>query len=297
MRNRLVFIILSFIGIFTVGHTAEEAMINFSDILSPEVNGWRVAREDRLYDRKNLYDYIDGGAELYFSYGFQQLFTRIYSRPEQPDIIVDIFHMGSSPNAYGIFSHSRETEDTLFGQGSQYTAGLLMFWKDCYFVSLLASPETGESRKALFEIARQIEAAIPRTGPLPEILDFLPKSFLLPETIRYFHHHLWLNSYYFLADSNILSINENTPAVLAKYGGEYDPSILLLVHYPDSALSYRAYENFIRHFLPERKDKRAVQLEDGRWCAVLRKNQLLILVLNSPAEKTALKLIEAVEAP
>ena len=55
--------------------------------------------------------------------------SKTYQKEGQPEIIVDLFDMGTSQNAYGVFSHARETVEQNFGQGSQYTEGLLIFWK------------------------------------------------------------------------------------------------------------------------------------------------------------------------
>ena len=123
-------------------------------ILPDRIEGWAIHEEDKVYGRDNLYDYIDGGAELYLSYAFQKVINRIYTAPDQPDILVDIFDMGSSRNAYGVFSHAREVEDSTFGQGSQHTSGLLLFWKDRYYISIMAIPETEASISITYIVIR-----------------------------------------------------------------------------------------------------------------------------------------------
>ncbi len=101
-----------------------------SEFLPDSIDGWEVVSEDQFHNRKSLYEYINGGAELYLSYGFSRLISRIYSKPEQPDILVDFFDMRTSRSAYGVFSYSVETVERNFGQGSQQTEGALLFWKD-----------------------------------------------------------------------------------------------------------------------------------------------------------------------
>ena len=81
-----------------------EAEPRLSELVPGAVGEWRVEGEDRLYDRQGLYEYIDGGAELYISYGYERLFSRTFSKPGQPSMIVDLFDMGSSRNAFGVFS-------------------------------------------------------------------------------------------------------------------------------------------------------------------------------------------------
>jgi len=237
---------------------------NLTRYLPDEAESWSTER-DQVYTPETLYSYIDGGAELYLSYDFRQMLNRVYSTPGQPDLQVDLFDMGTSYNAFGVFSHSRESVDTTFGQGSQYVPGLLLFWKDRYYVSILASPETAESKTAMHRIAATIDQRILSTGPLPDILGMLPGDSLLPGSIRYFHHHIWLNSYYYVTESNILDIDETTDAILAQYGSGGRYRYLLLVGYPDTSRASAALDNFLRHYLPEGGESSIIQIEDGTF--------------------------------
>ena len=265
-------------------------------LLLPDIiEGWKVTREDARYGRDTLYDYIDGGAELYLSYGFKGVINRTYVKANQPDMVVDIFDMDTSQNAYGVFSHSMETVETTFGQGSQSSEGLVLFWKGQYYISIMAYPETAESKKALFDLARKIDGAIAEEGPLPAILNLLPQRSLAKESIRSFHHHAWLNSLYFVADQNILQIDNTTDALLAKYGKGKNRSLLLLVQYRDDKAAQRAYKNFVKQYLPELSQKTSVQIEDGTWTACHLEGSLLIAVFNAPKEDEAVNLIKRVE--
>lgn len=271
-----------------------QAQTSMEDLLPASVSGWEIAEEDGKYGPDNLYEYINGGAELYISYGFTGALSRIYSRPDQPDITVDVFDMAESRNAFGVFSFSRELVDDEFGQGSQYTAGLMLFWKDRYYVSILASPETPESKKAVYELAAHIDKSIASEGPIPEILSLVPRESLIEESVRYFFHHVWLNAHYFMTDKNILHIDRTTEAVLAKYKREYRRVILLLIQYPDGVKAAQAYNDFAEYYLPELASKPAAQIEDGTWTGCKKKDKLLVVALNAADENEALDLIDAV---
>ncbi|MFB0516950.1 MAG: DUF6599 family protein, partial [Candidatus Neomarinimicrobiota bacterium] len=164
-----------------------------------------------------------------------------------------------------------------------------------YLVSILASPETAESKKALPKIATYIDSAIAKEGPLPEILALLPAQDLVQESIRYFRHHIWLNAHYFVAEENIFHINEKTDALLAKYGQPEQRYFLLVVQYERDEDARTAHDNFVKEYLPERMHKVAVQLEDGSWTASRLSGRLLMVVFSAPSEETALGLLEAVQ--
>jgi hypothetical protein len=206
-----------FYGMCGMIASASHAQVDLMRMLPVEISGWRSLQPPVCYGRENLYEYIDGGAELYLSYHFQTMTGRTYQKEGPPDIIADVFDMGDSFSAFGLFMHARESVDSVFGQGSEYTSGMLQFWKDPWFISILASPETEASHQAIRDLARSIEKQIPGDGKLPPLLQYLPNDKLISGSIRYFLHHAWINSYYFIADQNILHLGGQNSALLAKY--------------------------------------------------------------------------------
>jgi hypothetical protein len=292
--NRKLLVVLLPLALCSGAIAMSYAQPELHKLLPDRIQLWSVSVQDRTFDRQNLFDYIDGGAELYLSYGFRRLASRTYTRANSPDIIADVFDMGASENAFGVFAHSRETVDETIGQGSQYTEGLLLFWKDRYYVSILASPETEESKSACFALARHIGDAIPDTGPLPGIIALLPDESLAEETIRYFHHYIWLNSHYFIADENILHLDESTEAVLAKYGDQKQRSILLLVQYSNADDASTGHADFKRYYLPEKSGGGVVQIEDQTWAGCRLDGRVLAVVLAAPTEDAARALLDAV---
>ncbi len=279
--------------LLTGGSTMTSGPPDLEELLPDSVEGWQPASKDMIHTRQNLYEYIDGGAELFLSYGFNRVISRTYSREGQPEITVDLFDMESSANAFGVFSMGREVVDTTFGQGSQYSTGLLLFWRASYYVSILASPETEESKEAVFEAARYIDRSIGRDGPLPGILELLPEDGLVEESVRYFHHHIWLNSHCFISHENILRIDEDVEAVLARYERAGKQCYLLLARYPDSGEARVELESFVEHYLPEEQKLKspAVRLEDGSWTSCARYDRLVTVVLNAESEEAARELM------
>lgn len=269
-----------------------KASIDFAKQLPSAVDGWKKSTEVLVFKKDDLFKYINGGAELYRSYDFEQVTALLYLKDDD-EIKVDIFDMGHAYNAFGVFSHGRETLSQELGQGSEYAAGFLSFFKDRYYVSLLAYPETEDKKQTLYKIARLITALIPAAGPLPPILKLLPQKGLVLQSVRYFRHYVWLNSHYYVADENILNIEKESQAVLAKYGDGSGKYFLLLVQYPDAARATAAHQKFRKHYLPEAKQP-TMKLEDGRITGSQRKGSLVVVVFNAPQEKLALELLERI---
>jgi hypothetical protein len=156
------------------GWSPKDGDTDLGALLPKEINGWSVAGEDKLFDTETIFDYINGAGEIYRAYNFRSLLARQYSREGQPNIIADLFDMGSAKDAYGIFSHSLEEEDVSIGQGATYMGGLLSFWKDRFFVSLYAEEETEEAKEALFSLAKEVAVSIKDEGQIPDIISFFP---------------------------------------------------------------------------------------------------------------------------
>ncbi|MBN2408202.1 MAG: hypothetical protein JXE07_00575 [Candidatus Aminicenantes bacterium] len=281
-KRTVPFFVIFFIFSATAAElTMAYAIEDFDSVFPAEVNGWKKVEPTATYDKTNLFDYIDGGAELYISYNFKKLLAVRYKGKGDEEIVIDIFDMGDSFNAFGVFSHGREREDGLVGQGSEYGGGLLTFWKDRYYISVMAYPETKEKKELVLEFGRKMAAAIPREGALPPVLELLPKENLVRDSIRYFHHYIWLNSHFFVSNDNILQIDDETQAVLAKYRMEGMLLHLLLALYPEPERAKSAGESFLRHYLPDAKNGMA-QLPDGRWTGRRTDGRMLSIIFNAP---------------
>jgi hypothetical protein len=260
--------------------------------LPESIEGWQTQAPDQVYDQRSIYEYLNGGAEFYLSYNFRILLNRTYVRPEQPAIIVDIFDMGNSEDAFGAFSHSHETGRAVYGQGSEYYEGFLLFWRDRYLVSIVANPETDASRQATHILAANISDQIGKDGPLPAILDRLPEQRLNKSSIRYFRNYIWMNTHYFIADDNIFGIDNDTEAILATYGEAPDRQVLLRLEYPSTKRAREAEQNFIQHYLPDMDAGDALRLEDGTWAAIRRKEEVVIVVLNASEKEIMVQLLD-----
>ena len=110
---------------------------DFAGKLPERIGEWKKPANPVIYEGNALYEYIDGAAELYKAFDFIRAITFEYAADKEDTIKVDIFDMGGARGAFGVFAHGRETLAAEVGQGSEYGGGLLTFWKDRWFVSVL----------------------------------------------------------------------------------------------------------------------------------------------------------------
>jgi len=258
------------------------------------IDGWTMTEQLRIDTHEALYDYIDGGAELYISYGFRDALCVRYTKEGQPDVTAEIFDLGSSADAFGLYSQTRDKEEKEYGQASYYVSGAQFFWKGKYWISLITAETTDESVSLIKALARHLDEKLTETGELPAILSVLPPEELVAGGTLYCHQYIWLNAYYFIASENILGVHDDTPAVLAKYGTPEERLYFLAIQYPDSSRAEQAYAAFGSHFFPEGLADNCIKLEDDTWLAAGLQGNLLIGVFNGKTREKAMNLFRKV---
>jgi hypothetical protein len=265
--------------------------------LPSAVAGWTWDGKEPRYDPRTLFDYIDGAGEMFLAYGFQHLTLRRFEKPTQPPLILEVYDMGSSEDAYGVFSFERQESGGGIGQGSELGGGLLRFWKGRYFVSIFADGEGAETETAILELGRHTASAIPGTGPEPRVVSLIPgkDAGLVETSVRFLRSHILLNQHLFIAHENILNLSRKTDAVLAQYGREKQKTQLLLVRYPSAPEAGEAHQRFLAAYLPDAVGKDRRNTEDQRWTIARRWNEFVLVVFGAPTEREGEALFQATE--
>jgi hypothetical protein len=272
--------------------------------LPKQVGAWKLSEGPQRIEPKAIFDYMDGGGELYLGYRFRYLEVYDYRDAADTQILLEVYHMETSDDAFGLLSLDSDGQEVSFGpEGSQagrgiYGAGLLRLWSGSVFARILAEKETPESREAVMQLGKAVTAGRAR-GPVPAFLRALPAEFsgyrLNTRQVSYFRSHLVLNSLYFLSTQNILKLNLRAEAVTAAYrtadAGQPKSARLLEIRYDTPGSARAAFRSFMQSYLPEHKCTGAVeggtcQIEDG-WAGYRLVGRTLVLAFQLPSEQTA----------
>lgn len=262
--------------------------------LPEKVMAWSKAGDDNIYTPQTIFGYINGGAEVYKAYNMRRCLSSRYSTAQGPAIALDIFDMGTSEDAYGVFTHDPAGEAVKLGQDGRLRPGWANFWKDRFFVSIYAEEETAEAQKAVQRLGEKLDALIPTRGARPEIIHRLPPQGLQTTSIRYFNHPVILNYHYYLSDENLLKLSSDTEALLAGYQRDTGQALILLVSYPDTNAAISASANFNRHYLADADKNGMVLLENQKWSGSKIVGQLLVIILEADRRQLAVSLLQAV---
>jgi hypothetical protein len=196
----------------------------------------------------------------------------------------------------------REEKDAGIGQESEYAGGALQFWKDRYFVSVVALDETEDSTRAVLGLGKAIAAAIPRKGAAPKLVEWLPSTGLIPAQVHYFHDWISLNRRYVLAEENLLELDRKTEGVLARYrcgpqlAGKTRSQtfVLVLIDYPSRDDAERAHRRFLDKYLPAADEQGAARTGDNLWAGSRQMGTVLVCVFDAPSRSEVLKLMDEV---
>ena len=165
----------------SIGKNAIESLL-----LKDIPDGWALIDGPHIYTKKNLFEHIDGQAELFFKYGFQKSVFAIYQdkKGQENQIELDIYDMGNVLQAFGIFSRFRnEDQSGGIGLDSYVDDRSVFFYKGKYFVMLYAIESNPSTLK---QWAMKIASKIVDTSPPPKEIGYFPKNGLKPGSIQYF---------------------------------------------------------------------------------------------------------------
>ena len=181
-RSAIAFLILIAAAALPVSAAAT------SEVLPPaaSVKGWQLREHVRTYAPDDLYEYIDGNADLFRSYGFTDLAVGDYAPAEAKGwVSVDVYNMGTPLQAFGIFGAERppDVKPTPLGTQGYESNGLIAFWKGAYYVKV--SLVESEDKQGARRLARVAAGRIAAEEAMPVELRRLPSEGRIAGSERY----------------------------------------------------------------------------------------------------------------
>jgi len=264
------------------------------EVIPGSINEWQAEGKPYTYNQKTVFDYLDGGAEVYLAYGMKSVRALKYTRSDEPSIYLSIFEMEGSDGAFGAFTYERLDAEAGIGQGSEYGGGMLRFWQGRHFVFIQAERESPASREAVLGLGKTLASRLAGEGRRPALVDALPQEGLRPLTVRYVISPLVLKNLERTLEDNPLGLPQRTPAVMGQYGKTGDPERILIASYPDEGAAKKCVDAYLK--------SRSVQVynsaepfrgPDG-WSLVSASGSYAVLILDAPDAAGARKRFEEI---
>jgi hypothetical protein len=211
------------------------------------VPGWTRAEPARVYSGPELYELIDGGAEILFEHGFERVTVQKYALGPD-EIVVDLYAMRDAAAALGIYLGRCGDETPAPGLDLRHTAGRheLLAVQGRFYVVVENLSGRAERAADLVAFARALAPRLPEAEPVP-VLDLLPTNGRVPGSERLIRGPLALESFIQLGEGDILQLGGRVTAAAAGYQGPAGRFTLVVVPYADSATARRAFAHVQTH--------------------------------------------------
>jgi hypothetical protein len=178
---KIVFFCLTIVMAFATHEGTDAEMKSYS--LPESVSVWSRPESPKIIDSTNIFKYMNGAGELYLGYRFDHLEVFDYTSEKQDNILVELYFMETSDDAFGLLSLDWGGEPVSFDDlpvnspdrspfsqsRALYGAGLLRIWSDNLYVRIMAFRETPTSKQAVLTLGKAITANR-KTSPAPALV-------------------------------------------------------------------------------------------------------------------------------
>ncbi len=157
-----------------------------------DMPGWERAEPLQFFGPENLWEYIDGAADLYLEYGFQAVVAAEYMTADSlRSLTVEIYRMSTPMGGFGIYAAERSPEDSAVAVGVQGSLGdnTLNFWKGPFYVKLISFDVEQDVPQVLTRVAGLIAGRIAGQYAQPALFACFPEELRVPHSERYIPRH------------------------------------------------------------------------------------------------------------
>jgi hypothetical protein len=144
--------------------------------LPASIDGFKLAGAPAKYTPDTLFEYIDGGAEAFLQFDFQELTAASYVNAKKVEVRVDLYRHPNAARAFGIYSQERRAGSTKMPGSLEgiATKDHLEFVAGAFYVKM-ALPGGGDS-EILPKLAEKLAAKLPGLRALPAVLACFPEK-------------------------------------------------------------------------------------------------------------------------
>jgi|GEM_PF-1358911 len=184
--------------------------------LSPLYSGheWKLQDSVRVAQGEQLFDLIDGGADIFFEYGFRAAAFAEFVHEGGQKLRAEIYHMNDPAAAFGIYSMMRPASgrDIPIGDAGCIGGEVLVFRKGNHFVTLTMEGEQEGVRDALINAAGEISMTMDSSPAAPAIVAALSDGSGKNCRALFIRGNIALNNIYAFSGASLFDMKEGAVA-------------------------------------------------------------------------------------
>ncbi|MCP4570150.1 MAG: hypothetical protein GY841_21430 [FCB group bacterium] len=181
---QIILVCLLGITLFLAACSGENKANEMAGAFLPEKSNTadiKKVSEVTTFAGETLFEYINGGAEIYHTYKFVEVATADYKLGED-DLVLDIYLFDNADYAFGLYSALRPPDPEFISLGVEgyISSTRLEILKDKYMIRLTAYKESAEISSAMKSFAGEIEKKIPGRTTRPKAFALFPAGEVTP---------------------------------------------------------------------------------------------------------------------
>jgi len=231
-----------------------------------EVEAWAPVAEAQVFEGDDLFELINGGAEIYHEFGFRRALAQDFTGPEQRLIALEVFEMKDTAAAYGTYSFkiSGSGRPLELGDEAMLEDYYLNLRRGPYVVTLTGMNDDEITMQGITRIAGAIAENIQIDGEVPAVVAELAAGDGKPERVYYLRGELALANVAPFTVGMRLGMTEGAAA-------RSSDRTEVMLRYPDAHLAQQQYAAIVGEFgsragwtVVEEQEGVSALLDDGK---------------------------------
>jgi hypothetical protein len=206
--------------------------------------GWAKEGQVRTFYKNDLYGHIDGGAELFLEFGFDNLRVQKYKKGDD-DIDLEIYLMTEPAAALGIYLMKCGKETPLKDISARNTANAyqITLVKNNFFIQVNSFSGDEALLPVMSRLAIESIKNTPEAKPVA-LFDLLPRKDIISGSQLLLRGQYALQPLYTFGAGDIFQMKGKIFGVAADYHiDSADSYSMIIIPYPDSKTGEAAFEN------------------------------------------------------
>jgi hypothetical protein len=145
-------------------------------LVPPAIPGFRLKEAPSSYGPDTLYELINGAADSFLAFDFEELTALTYVHPSKAEVAVEVYRHRDPERAFGVYAMERSASSTPLPIGVEGHGGrdYLLFVVGSTYVKLALA--RSQDPALLRAVADRLAAALPGTKAPPAVLTCFPAA-------------------------------------------------------------------------------------------------------------------------
>jgi len=207
---------------------------------------WKLREPTRVFSGADLFAHINGGAELFLEFGFEDLKVCKYSN-DHNSLELEIYKMDNVSAALGIYLSKTGMETPLKEISARNTTNpyQIVLTSGRFFIMVNNFSGQVQLQSLMINLSQILVSQIDKSDST-DLFSYLPNENLINESLVIFRGPFGLQSIYTFGKGDVLLLAGKNFGISANYKLEGKKTVSrLVIPYPDNIMAINAYNNLI----------------------------------------------------